>query len=650
MSFLTEIERNSSEKFCLIRLSAKRKRISVTSIGSNLFTATVNLNVVKCFYSLTEFTLVTGTPSSGEYSFNEDTKLLTVYSTLPLDDSLGLIVEHYLYLATDKNRAIGKDVSTPVLNLVEWMGRLKEAPTFTQTVSNLGAGILTLASSSIQIINLDGYYDFLFNDNDSVYNCKFDAWFFCNGISNYEHSFSGYLSSISQSDGILSINTIDPLSRLEKNCLCNDDLTEAFFDVDFYTARDPEKDMLPIPFCMGPTTSHKMLYKGVPSVWSVVSESLREAYCSSYTETIATNTNRTWTCFRCVDADALSVAVTFTSSGSDYACTVPILSDAQKFFVGDRVVLDGYSGFTVDSIASNVVNLVGPTSGPTSPCSLSFKEVPIVDIEYESTIYEISPDDYAISTVPLSSGNNIIELIFDNNFEAGYSGIGTLHPSTHVIRYRGRPSKVESSDALEIILKDAGIDYLFNNTVPTTYSCMEIPTLGDSSYQSGVSYVEKILQSNASFLYLDSNSKINYDDFAIDYVNYLDITEDDYISGSLNIKESMQDVKTKIVVIPLCAKMGGDNRIDWAYPEESSVIESVKEVTIESVLYPLSIPNNLINQNIRKLVSYSFTLKAKGYGLKIGSTVKIRGKWLVVVEIGKSISGLTIEAINTYTI
>ena len=96
--FTTIQQNQSSKKFFLVKLEpARHVTDDLTDNGGGEYEMSFAYDVSRVFQNDTEFTLVTGTPSAGEYSYSNGTLTLNT-STAPDADNVIIVYYHSLSL------------------------------------------------------------------------------------------------------------------------------------------------------------------------------------------------------------------------------------------------------------------------------------------------------------------------------------------------------------------------------------------------------------------------------------------------------------------------------------------------------------------------------------------------------------------------
>lgn len=644
MTFLTEIKKPFSEKFSLVRIEPYRK-LDVVSVGGGLYTITTDLNVSKVYINGSPLTLVSAISDVNQYAFNPLTNTVLMKLSSPATIA---IVFHSVYLTVGKNRAIGRNPLLPTTDFVEWRGVLVSEPTFDESLDNINSGIVTISTSSIEIYNNLGEFDYLFSRIDGVFNCYFDVWFCCNGQSIY--AWSGILTSCNQNKNTITISTSNILERLNKICSLSWDTRYSYLDPAIFANAAPNQQGYVIPSLLGRCSDFKLHYAGSPLASVRIDPmSLRQALCTSYSNTISTTTNRTWVTHRCLYAGAFSGARTHTHVGSSYTFNMSTSLEAKKFIQEDTFRANG-SIFEVTSVSGSSVNATLISgAAPASPATITMYEVPVVYVSDGDTFRKVSCEHYAVTSGQYDGGeNNIFEITFNDNFEAAI-GMAALDPNMHEVRFRASNFNnriFNHYQVAEKILGFSGIRYNFTAPSNPTEVSFMIPLINEE-YGSFLSYIEILCTSNAAYIKQIADGYYSYDMFSVPS-NPTEVTEDDYLFGSLSIDEEPKDICSKLIIEPIAA-ISLNNNFTFQSNDIAASIGGAVQKTIKTINYPVSIRNEQVLQNMFKTNFYRFKLKNLGYDWTIGKSITINGKDLIVIGIGKSLNELSITAVDTFT-
>ena len=642
MSFLNEIQKASSEKYSLVRIEFTRL-VEVSSIGGNYYQANLDIDVSKCFIGKKRLTQVfTGLPTSNQYTFVNG--LLTTYSTTLLES---VVVKHYVYLSVGKNRAIGKDPTNPNQNLVEWRGVLTKEPELDEDLTNINSGVLTVSTSSIEIFNHSGEFDFLFSRIDGVYNSSFDVWFCCNG--EIQFAFSGIIIAASQSNKIISLRTANPIEKLNSICTLAYNQNKAYVNEVIFPSACPSHIGNEIPVMLGKISDYKAKYSGIPSARSIDAQSLRPASCAYFNQNITTSTNREWILARNFSYSPIMESVSFYAAGNYftvYASSSTVashFSEFDYFRLGNDVILE------VINVSGNIINarkISGTT--PNSPATMRFNFVPVAYLIADDVEYRLSPLNYTIfNNIGYDESLGLLSIILDDDIESIIGLSRAIDPNSDQIKFRMTSSNSNYHghfNIAQILLGYSGI----NTSVtidPTQEKVSFMLPFINETYGSYIDALERLCQSNATYVFQKLDGNYSYDFFNSPSNGY-GIEEQDVINGSYAVEEIGQDVCSRLVLEKVCNDFTND--IILNSDEIESIIGGATEKTIKFVNLSNAPRNELILQNMLKTNRHSFKLKNLGYDWTIGKSIRLFGKDLTVIKINKSLPAIEITAVDTF--
>lgn len=642
MTFLNEIKKTSSEKFSLVRLELS-KFVEVSNIGGNYYQATTSLNVSKCYIGKNKLTQIfTGLPNSNQFTYDEN--LLTVYSSTAIQN---VIIKHYVYLSVGKNRAIGKNPMAPLVDLVEWRGVLTKEPDLDEDLSNINSGVLSVSTSSIELYNHSGEFDFLFSRVDGVYNSTFDVWFFCNNESTY--AFSGIIISASQNNKIISLRTANPIEKLNSACSLAYNQNKAYVHETIFPNACPSYVGVEIPIMLGKISDYEIEYSGSPSAKKLKVSSLRQASCVNFDSNITTSTNREWITSRIFNFSFLQDSVSFTGAGP-YAFNLTTTDRANWFTEFDRFRIGTSAILEVTGVSSNIVfaKLISGTM-PSSPATLRLSMLPVLYLYADETEYRMSPLNYSVThTMGYDNEISLLNVILDDDIESVIGLSRPIDPNSDELRFRLTSfynNHYGHFNVAQVLLGYSGIST--NVTIPTTQEHVSfmLPFNGES-YGSYLETFERLCQSHATYVFQNLDGTYNYNYFSPP-TNCELITDDDILSGSYSIEESGQDICSRLIF----EKNAKDSVNDIIYNSDDieTLIGGSTEKTIKTVSLSSTIRNEVILQNMFKTSSHSFKSKNLGYDWTIGKSINLYNKELTVIKINKSLDGIEIKAIDTFT-
>lgn len=254
MTFQDEIQKVCSQRFVLARLEPARFINDFLSNPSpNIYTMSLPGFVIsKVQRSGSDLTKVTTPSSNGQWSFDESTGLLTIYSTsAPNTTDNVFVVFYYLFYATDYDREYPQDVTSGDSRL--WQGRITKAPSVSQSVNNIASSfVVTSSTSTLAIANGDHVFESKLTDKDSFANKNADTWIVVN--DEIQKTFTGKIVSINLTRDTITINLNDVLNlAINETPFLGDTIDQALATVDEYPDVRGEDRNKPIPMIFGRT-------------------------------------------------------------------------------------------------------------------------------------------------------------------------------------------------------------------------------------------------------------------------------------------------------------------------------------------------------------------------------------------------------------
>ena len=142
-NFDTIKTKSSSEKFNLVRLEHSRAiEGDLTLQAGTIYTATYEFsNMHKLEVDGTSYTKVASNPASGEFSFNEDTRLVTVHLAAALTTQM-VVVSDYLFFTNGKFRITNQTPTDSNTTVRKWEPRIEIPPSFDFNLRDISEGCL----------------------------------------------------------------------------------------------------------------------------------------------------------------------------------------------------------------------------------------------------------------------------------------------------------------------------------------------------------------------------------------------------------------------------------------------------------------------------------------------------------------------------
>lgn len=204
MTFASDIQKPSSERFFLVQITPRRDITPGTFVSGSDYS----------------FTLLPGTIVSAVYvngssaTFSQSGETLTVTSASNLASSSNkTVIDHELYLTGTLDRETSSVAGLPD---AIWKARLEKYPTVSQSMRNIAEGVFTLSSSTISVIATDGFYQSISGPKDSLSNAPVKVWACVDTVESNKVVFNGEVTSLAYSNGLMTLTVSDVFNKLLK--------------------------------------------------------------------------------------------------------------------------------------------------------------------------------------------------------------------------------------------------------------------------------------------------------------------------------------------------------------------------------------------------------------------------------------------------
>lgn len=125
--------------------------------------------------------------------FHDRDKSILYYRMLG-SSSVSVVVTFGFFFKTGDTEPLHVDINDLNSELVMYDGRMNET-SFIQSIDDVSNGVLSCSSTSISLINNDGFYQTLCKDAVSFKNAALEVWIFYNVVPNNCILFKGYIES-----------------------------------------------------------------------------------------------------------------------------------------------------------------------------------------------------------------------------------------------------------------------------------------------------------------------------------------------------------------------------------------------------------------------------------------------------------------------
>lgn len=565
--FTTIKENQASRKFTLVRIEPSRfLNDDLASIGGGKYTVTMSGFVISSVYENgVALSLVTGTPAIGEYSFDEDTGLLTVYPNAAPSSTNALVANYYLFYTGERNRVLYQDPEDDTTTLRDWEPKILSIPRTQNSIENIEEGVFTIKSSSFSIINDNNDFEQYLSGVDSFYQKNVLIWICLDSTDNIQKIFNGKITRINIDDRSVVFNIENATSSLLYPAFMGDASSEVYWTRDDFPNLNPNSNNQPIPYYIGTASRYQLLPDSSISTLATAKkldkDSLPYAACTNYSTDVTTSNNREWGICR-VSADSF-LAFGFTPSAIDnsdpnYTRLSGTFAEIDKFRVGDTFVItqasvDYYLRVVYVDRSLNYVYTTKEASISTGAVVSSNNCPSIVLGSFDQTYYAMYGRDYTATVTTTSGGNKYLKITFANNFEANHAGLTVLNPGDFKIYYRIRPDTTNGKhgSVLKNMLEKAGM-----TTVASTFTTantnldakcnFSIPTLFEQDFSTYVKYVQDILKSTLGYITINNDFEIEYHLYAPP-AGTITLTDTDILEKTSDIEIEYRDIVSSII-------------------------------------------------------------------------------------------------------
>lgn len=566
-------ENNAVKKIYLLRMNPARDITDdlVLDAGS-IYECTINLKVNKVTLNGVELTKVDNLTADKQYTFNESTGELRVYTLSAPGDDFTFIAYHYLFFTDDQFRYVPQTPTDSATVTREWEPRLFGGIDFSQSVENIIQGTLSIAYSAIKLKNNDAYFQNFLGFNESFYNKKIELWLCLDTVDNIKKVYEGVVTEVLIDSETASFKVEDILSRLQQPASFGTPTNYQYYndDASIGITVSPNKAGTVVPFIIGRFSKYALINAAIatrPNARKLDPESLLEAICITYSATISGTTNRAWGL--CLSYDSVPLVFPTLSSmtvdNSDANCTkIHTITPAINFdyiFVGDQMAfVNGGSSKYLDIIEVDYVNsfiYVEKDAGLTSAWQCSADTVTTsVFLQRAGVNTRLRQGrDYGIFNAMVDSVGGgdfktMVYLFFNNNFETAL-GIPDLDPINDRIVFRIRFNNWGHGEILKRALNSAGIvtnDASFAQAdIDLPVNCnFSVPYIDESDIRPYYGYIEDILKSTLGFLRMNSSFEVEYNLFAAPTAP-AEITDSNIVRDSLNLEIKYKDITNEII-------------------------------------------------------------------------------------------------------
>lgn len=665
------------EKFTYIRFEpARYVNSDLTSIGGGKYTINLlDFNITQVQQNGIALSEVQTTPSSGEYYFNELTGLLTIYPTATPSASVAIVVFHYLFFSSGGSSIIPEDPENTSTQLKHWKQRIIQSPPIENSIKNILAGVLTINSSSVSLINDSYDLNTYFGINDSWYQKEVKVWTCIDSSDNIQKVFEGIVTNVNVTAQSITIGFEDLISKFSTPALFGDDRSETYINKEDYPNIDSNKANSPIRMIFGTVSRYQTIPETVTNLTTAEKldpTSLFEAYCVDYSPNISTTSNREWIACRTVDgyADFSCTPSNVNNTDPNYTRMTLTAGQIAKFHIGDTFVMNGkyLRVYYVDRVNNYIYTT--KDAGVTTGDSILASKLPSVVLsdKRDSTYYLMDTRDYSITQTTTTGGNKLYKIVLTNNFEANHPGLTALNVGTHSIYYRMKPdiTNAKHGSVIKEILEKLGLTVnstsISNaNTSLTSNVNFTVPQFDETDYNEYFRYLELILSSSFGYIFLNNSFEIEYKLFDSPSSTTA-LTDTDILDNSFSLNVDYKDIITQLIAYN--SHYSANEVINQA-ATPSVTIESIKSkhlhgidrtVRFRHVLEDMSARlQDIMNFRAERSVLYNFETANRNLDSLIGDDYNMSNSGLLgtdtsrvvkIIKINKNNSRVSMTAID----
>lgn len=568
MTFVALKEQQATRKFELVRVNPARDITTLlVSIGGGKYTYSSNLWINKVELLGVGLSKVSGTPLIGEYSFDEFTKLLTVYPTTAPSSTNPLIAFHYLFFTGEIYRSWYEDPEDDNTSQREWLPRLINSPRVAQDISDVLAGKLSMSITNVEIINDEWDLNQYFTINDSFYLKDVEIWLCLDDETNIQKLFLGLIVSATITREKVALDIKDNFQFLNNPCFMGDNDSEVYYQLSNNSLLDPNHNDEARPFILGTCSRYKTINDAsvtLATAQKLDIESLPTAVCTNFSRDLLVTNNRQWGICRTASAgfqDFTHAVTAVDNSDPNFTKFTSSAGDIAKIYIGDTFVMTitmvDYYGRVVDVDRVNNFIYTTPIAAATGTPTITSNNCPSIVILQNGLKYYLQYGrDYTATVTTSSSGNKILDITFVNDFETPLT-MTPLDPSVDVVYYRVRPTILKHGATIKLLLDKAGMPTNASSftTADTNYPInvnFSIPNVYETDYENYIKYIEELLSSTFGYIYLNNSFEFAYKLFttpsSID-----EITDAEVLKNSYSLQIEYQDIVTQIITFnPHC--------------------------------------------------------------------------------------------------
>lgn len=509
----------SSEKFNLIRFEPARavENDLVLSSGTTYTITFAFSPVSRVTVDGVSYTKVSSSPTSGQFSFDESTKLLTINLGVALTDQI-VVVFYYLFFTKDKARVTFEtptDDSTP--NRV-WLPRISEDPSFDFNLRDITEGLISFGTSAITLSNQDGFFEQYFGDDDSWANKKVTIWLALEDVENVRVVFRGLIRTATISRQV-SIEYFDEFSVLNKTFYGNGSFINSSFNLVRFPSLHNPRQNFPIYRLYAESSYYRVIDEGTATgLFKLSPYRLLEASCVLFSTDITLSTNRRWGTIYYEGDGGVQTDTVAAVDHTDANFSLIDYGTGKKYKIGDTLHFGGskYARVLyVDTINEQIKTTKEATIAVSDTITRPGVSA-IVILQNDIFYYPLFQRDYTVDYGV--DNNNIISIQFNTDFESNVSMPSPLNPDLDQVFYRAwadTGKDLKHGSVVQEILETAGLtvdtaSITAANTASSVKTNFYIPFVADQGFTTFANNLGKLLQSTFGYIALNNDLEFTY--------------------------------------------------------------------------------------------------------------------------------------------
>ena len=686
MTFDTLKLENASDKFAIVRMApARNVSDDLTILSGTTYTTTFAFDDVfsVTFYDAsaeTDATLLqnAGTPSSGEFSYDRTTNLLTVNLGVTIGVGDIVVAIYYVWYSNGPSEVyFVPDNTTADIRLAKV--RLASQPSFQYNIRDFINGTFSLGNTSISILNADYDFNAMAGDNDSFKNRDVEIYFGYDSIDNVKRVYTGKTQSVTISETVtISINSNFDLLRQTyyPNGPTGPYSGQGELDTSIYdnfgaSVYEADKNRI-VPILYTEETSARL--NGINATSVVDLEETAQlsavALVNGADEPSGTN-HRTWGTVLASSVNNGEVADTVQSvdTGPTNFDTYGYALAVGTYQIGDQLLIDGK--------ATKIVGITGSTmdvdkiAGVSTTDTIVREGISAVIIEQSGNVQVLEYFDSSAGDFTITYTGGIRKIVFESNFEASYGSISSIGPTNTKVYYRAYGDTTRSylhGDVVQNILEAAGFDV---NAASITAANAEFgvpldmslvyPGFGKNSAQTFQNILQTIFKALFSYIRINDSNEIEYK-VVKTLAPSITITDDHVLEGSFNIALDYGDLTSDVIVTNVNqneSQAGTSQSVSISNRlvprlhnvRDLSEHDDVSDETDSLVLDRLALNLGLLSS---RQATYSFTLAIR-HDLNIGDEITLQHpgllgtdteRDLLIVSVTKTPETIQIQALD----